>query len=134
MTRPLSSINITPLIDVMLVLLIIFMVVTPLATRGMDAALPRPAQAADSTEPPPVVVLSIEADGFRINQTPYGSLDDVRQRLADIFATRGDKTLFVRSAPDVSYGRVVTALDTAREAGVSRLGLIGHDRAPTLRP
>jgi len=126
--RAMADINITPLIDVMLVLLIIFMVVTPVATRGLDAALPQPAdRPVTDAPPPPSVVLTIAADSYLLNHKPVGSAEELRQHLADLYATRADKTLFVKSAPDVPYRRIVAALDTARDAGVLRLGLVGDE-------
>ena len=125
--RAMSEINITPLIDVMLVLLIIFMLVTPLASRGLDLDLPAPAREV-SLPPPPALVLSLEGgpDGTVLasfDRQPV-PLDALRRTLVDVYETRSDKTLFVRIAGGLRYGQAVEAMDVARGAGVERIGLL----------
>jgi biopolymer transport protein TolR len=121
-----AEINVTPLIDVMLVLLILFMLVTPVAPRGLETRVPEPAPSRPPSAPPPPasVVVTIEAAAYTLNQTPLLTIAELESLLRERLATRADKTVFVKADLDVKSGRIVEAMDVARSAGADRIGFV----------
>ena len=114
-----NEINVTPMIDVLLVLLIIFMMVTPMSRKALDLQLPDPTPQPDQQGPPPsqIVLEVLPGNTFKINSQPV-SKEELQKKLKEIYDPRPDKIIFVKGDPTVKYSDVIAAMDAARGAGV----------------
>jgi len=125
-----SNINVTPMVDVMLVLLIIFMVVTPMLQRGVSVDLaqtnsPRPMEDADKEDS---VLIAITRDGKIYLGTEQVAAETLNQKVKDALANKTDKRVYIKSDARAKYGAVVEVVDNVRSAGVDQLGLLTEQR------
>ncbi|MEO8909908.1 MAG: biopolymer transporter ExbD [Gemmatimonadaceae bacterium] len=123
-----NEINVTPMIDVLLVLLIIFMMVIPMSRKAIDLQLPDPSPDNQNSGPPPsqIVLEVLPGNVFKINSQPVTKADLAR-KLKEIYDPRPDKIIFVKGDPTVKYSDVISAMDAARGAGVKVIGMTPKD-------
>jgi biopolymer transport protein TolR len=123
--RPLSEINVTPLVDVMLVLLIIFMVTAPLMTSGVSVDLPKTnAQPLNSDSEP--LTVSIKADGSIFLQDQAIDIADIVGKLQAIAKNNADRRIFVRGDKDLAYGRIMEVMGTITQGGFTKVALLAE--------
>jgi biopolymer transport protein TolR len=123
---PRCDINMTPMIDILLVLLIIFMVITPLTPHGLEALAPEPPD--KKNQPPPdqdrTVVIVIDKDKSMHINNEDTDMDKLGPRLEQIFKTRAERVVFVKGDPELEYQVVAKAIDIAKGAQIDKVGLM----------
>jgi biopolymer transport protein TolR len=123
---PKADINMTPMIDVLLVLIIIFMVITPLTPKGLEALVPQPPppnQKQSAADQRTVVVVVDANHNYSINNEP-STEDKLGERLTEIFKTRAERVVFVKGDPGLDFMWVAKAIDIAHGAGIDKVGLM----------
>ena len=130
--RPMSEINVTPFVDVMLVLLIIFMVAAPLQTVGVPVELPRTAAQALASEQEEPLTITLTVDGITMIQTTEVADEEIVPRLRAVLSERASRRVFVRADGAIPYARVVQVMGALNAAGITDIGLVTDMGGPRL--
>ena len=133
---PVADINVTPMVDVMLVLLIIFMVITPMLSKGVSVDMakvrnPIPMQAADKSD---AITVAVTKDGKTYLNTTQMPAEDLPPKVKDLLTNRLDKTVFIRADQRARYEKVVDVVDNLRAAGVDNVGLLTEQLQEKAKP
>jgi biopolymer transport protein TolR len=124
-----SEINVTPMIDVLLVLLIIFMVIQPTTPKGLEALVPQPPKDPTHTPPPPDTTIVVQVLGggslptYKINEQTFAK-QDIEPELQKIFETRNDKVMFVKGDKDLDFGPIAEVIGFGHQADVTNIGIM----------
>ena len=128
-----ADINVTPLVDVMLVLLIIVMLVAPMLQKGVDVALPEADNTQDKPDTADQIVVHVDARSqLYVNGLPQPSQDEVVTRLQAVLETAADKTVYLKGDREAPYGAIMSMMDALRKAGIETVGLITERRGGNL--
>jgi biopolymer transport protein ExbD len=120
-----ADINMTPMIDVLLVLIIIFMVITPLTPKGLEAIVPQPAQPNQQTDADQrTVVVQVNKDKSMMINTEATDETKLGSRLEEIFKTRAERVIFVKGDPDLEFQSIAKVIDIAKGVGIDKVGLM----------
>jgi len=124
-----SDINVTPLVDVMLVLLIIMMIVAPMLQKGVDVKLPQAANTVDKPETQEQTVIAVAADKrMYLNSVPVRE-DDLRAKVQEALESKKEKIVLIKGDEDAPYSAIMATMDRLREAQIENIGLIAEKRA-----
>ncbi len=123
-----SDINVTPLVDVMLVLLIIMMIVAPMLQKGVNVRLPAAANSSDKPETQDQTVLGIQADRSLYVNSTLVSMGDLRRKMEEALETKTQRIVFIKADIDAPYGTVMEAMDELRASGIEDMGLITENK------
>ena len=127
-----SDINVTPLVDVMLVLLIIMMIVAPLLQKGADVKLPLAANTADKPETQDQTVVAVDkTDRYFVNGLPVRK-EDLRQKVEEVLETKAERIILIKADEDARYAAVMDLMDELRTMGIEDMGLITDPKNRTL--
>ena len=119
-----AEINVTPMIDVLLVLIIIFMVITPVTSRGLETQIPQESPTAAAEAPRHDIVVTVKEDGTLMLNRELLSLAHLRERLSQLYRSGPDQPIFVRGERGLEFARVAQVIDAAHSAGVNRVALM----------